>query len=164
MSFNFWDSILTLIIALLAFAVAIWQARRTAKLTLKAHQIQVIADAFREIRSPEFLAHYKRVLSFPGSERLPGGFESLSRRRKESTYAVCYFFEHLGVLVTRQLVSRDVLITTMRTLIVRSWDALAPAIEEELKFRRRTYRREAGPDFLPHFRQLAKMAREYQGG
>ena len=90
MSFNFWDSILTLIIALLAFAVAIWQARRTAKLTLKAHQIQVIADAFREIRSPEFLAHYKRVLSFPGSET-PGRIR-ITAEAPQREYLRCMLF------------------------------------------------------------------------
>jgi hypothetical protein len=169
MSASDWDSVLTLVIAFLSFvialtalAVAIWQARRTARLTLNAHQIEVIAHAFREIRSPQFLAHYKRVLASPRTERLAAGFESLPRRRKESAYAVCYFFEHLGVLVTRQLIPGEVLITTMRTLIVRSWDALEPAIEAELEFRAKTYPKEAGRDFLPHFRQLVKMARIQQ--
>jgi hypothetical protein len=91
MSFNSWVSIVSLVIALLALAVAAWQARRIARLTLNSHQIQVIADAFREIRSAEFLAHYKRILAFPKTERLAAGFESLPRRRKESAYAVCYF-------------------------------------------------------------------------
>jgi hypothetical protein len=161
MPFNSWVSILSLAIALLALAVATWQATRTARLTLNAHQIQVIADVFREIRSPEFLAHYKRVLAFSKTERLPAGFESLPRRRKESAYTVCYFFEHLGVLVTRKLIPEEVLITTMRTLIVRSWDALEHAIAAELDIRK-SYSEEAGRKFLPHFKALADMARVYK--
>ena len=44
---------LSLVIASLALVVATWQARRITRLTGNAHQIQVIADAFREIRSVE---------------------------------------------------------------------------------------------------------------
>ena len=65
---------LSLAVALLALTVTIWQAGRTARLTRNAHQIQVIADVFREIRSAEFLEHYKCILNFPKSERLEGGF------------------------------------------------------------------------------------------
>src|ERR1700759_4589847 len=104
MSFNSWVSILSLVIASLALAVTAWQAMRTARLTLDDHQIQVIADVFREIRSEAFRKHYRRILTFPNNERLPNGFESLHKRRKESAYAVCYFFEHLGVLATRALI------------------------------------------------------------
>lgn len=161
MSFNSWISILSLIIALLALAVAAWQARQTARLTLNAHKIQVIADAFREIRSTAFLEHYRRILSFPKTEKLAAGFESLPRRRKESAYAVCYFFEHLGVLVARELIPGDVLIPTMRTLIILSWDALKNAIDEELEARK-SYPEKAGHDFLPHFKELVRMAESQQ--
>lgn len=161
MSFNSWISILSLVIALLALAVAAWQARRTERLALNAHQIQVIADAFREIRSVAFLEHYKHVLTFPNTERSATGFESLHEYHKESAYAVCYFFEHLGVLVARNLIAGDVLITTMRTLIVRSWDALEHVIIAERKVRE-SYQEEAGRLFLPHFEQLAEMARTQQ--
>ena len=138
-----------------------WQAMRTARLTLDDHQIQVIADVFREIRSEAFRKHYRRILTFPNNERLPNGFESLPKRRKESAYAVCYFFEHLGVLATRELIPGDVLITTMRTLIVRSWDALENAINEERKVRK-SYSEEAGHEFLPHFEHLVNMAKTQQ--
>ena len=155
-------STLSLVIALLALVVAVWQARRTTRLTRNAHQIQVIADVFREIRSAEFLGHYRRILDFPKSEVLENGFNSLSEECEESAYTVGYFFEHLGVLVTRELVPGDVLITTMRTYIVRSWDALECAINAELKVRA-TYPQDAGRDFLPHFRKLCDMARTHQG-
>lgn len=152
-------STLSLVVALLALAVTIRQAGRTARLTRNAHQIQVIADVFREIRSAEFLEHYKRILGFPKSEKLEKGFESLDNDRKKSAYAVCYFFEHLGVLVTRDLMPGDVLITTMRTLIVRSWDALECAIKAERTLRGTTYPQDAGRKFLPHFEDLCKLAR-----
>jgi len=152
-------STLSLVVALLALTVTIWQARRTARLTRNAHQIQVIADVFREIRSAEFLEHYKCILDFPKSEKLEKGFESLDENRKKSAYAVCYFFEHLGVLVTRDLMPGDVLITTMRTLIVRSWDALECAIKAERTLRDTTYPPDAGRKFLPHFEDLCKLAR-----
>jgi hypothetical protein len=158
MTLSNWISILSFTVALLAFSVAFWQARRVARLTRNAHQIQVIADAFREIRSPSFLEDYRRVVDFPRDEVLESGFESLPSPRKESAYAVCYFFEHLGVLVTRQLIPEDVLIATMRTLIIRSWDALKPAIDAELAARRTAYPEYMGHDFLPHFRQLVDMA------
>jgi hypothetical protein len=159
MSSNILVSTLSLVIALLALAVTIWQAGRTSRLTRNAHQIQVIADVFREIRSAEFLEHYKRILDFPKSEKLEEGFESLDKDRKKSAYAVCYFFEHLGVLVTRDLMPGDVLITTMRTLIVRSWDALEYAINAERTLRATTYPQDAGSRFLPHFEDLCKLAR-----
>jgi hypothetical protein len=158
-----WVSVLSLTLALLALASTIWQARRAARLTRNSHQIQVIADAFREIRSPGFLEHYRRVLDFPEGEVLDAGFESLTGPRKESAYAVSYFFEHLGVLVTRQLVPGDVLIVTMRTLIIRSWNALSPAINAELAARKKAYPEHMGHDFLPHFRQLVDTAEHRQG-
>lgn len=159
MPLNSLISTLSLMVALLALAVTIWHARRTARLTRNAHQIQVIADVFREIRSAEFLEHYRRILDFPNSENLEEGFESLDKESKKSAYAVCYFFEHLGVLVTRNLMPDDVLISTMRTLIVRSWDALEYAIEAERAFRGTTYSQDAGHKFLPHFEELCKLAK-----
>src|ERR1700730_5383578 len=119
MTLGSWISILSLTIALLALSVTVWQARRTSRLPRNAHQIQVIADAFREIRCPGFLDHYRRVLDFSRDEIIDPGCESLRSPRKENAYAVVYFFEHLGVLVIRQLIPVDVLITTMRTLIIR---------------------------------------------
>ena len=53
----------------------------------------------------------------------------------------------------------DVLITTMRTLIVRSWDALEYAIDAERTLREATYPKDAGCKFLPHFEELCKLAR-----
>lgn len=158
MPFSNWVSILSLVIALLALATAVWQVRRTARLTNNANQILVIADVFREIRSPEFLKHYRRILDFPENEALEDGFESLGDPRKQSAYAVSYFFEHLGVLVTRQLIPGDVLIATMRTMIMRSWTALQPAIRAELAARKKAYPERMGHDFLPHFRELEKIA------
>lgn len=158
MDLTWWISSLSLTIAFAALVLTAWQARRTTRLTRNSHQIQVIADAFREIRSPGFLSHYRRVLDFPPDEVLEEGFESLDDTRKESAYAVCYFFEHLGVLVTRQLVPGDVLLVTMRTLIIRSWSALQPAIKAELAARRKAYPEHMGHDFLPHFRQLVLLA------
>lgn len=149
---------LSLLIALLALTLAARQARRITRLTANAHQIQVISDAFREIRSTEFREHYRRVLSFPRDQNYSGGLESLPISQRESAYAVCYFFEHLGVLVTRQLVSGEVLISTMRTLIIRSWKALEPAISAELDLRRMTYPDYLGHDFIPHFRLLVELA------
>lgn len=154
-------SSLSLSVAFLALVSALWQARRVARLTRNAHQIQVIADAFREIRSAEFLNHYRCVLNFPETESLPEGFDSLDDPRRESAHAVCYFFEHLGVLVTRRLVSGDVLISTMRTLIIRSWYSLQPAINAELAARKAAYPEHMGHDFLPHFQQLVCLAEEY---
>lgn len=153
-----WFSSLSLTIAFVALVSTVWQAGRIARLTRNSHQIQVIADAFREIRSPGFLRHYRRILYFPPEELLEEGFDSLDDLRKESAYAVCYFFEHLGVLVARQLIPQDVLIATMRTLIIRSWVALEPAIDAEIATREQAYPAYMGHDFLPHFRQLVVLA------
>lgn len=158
-----WISLISLAIAFFALVSTALQAGRIARLTKNSHQIQVIADVFREVRSAEFLDHYRRVLSLSQAEDLGRGIEALDIELRTSIYAVAYFFEHLGVLVTRQLISGDALIATMRTLIVRSWEALEPAIEAELRIRQLECPEHAGRAFLPHFRALAAMAGSHAG-
>lgn len=153
-------NLLSLGVALLALLVSLWQALRSAKLADHANQIQVIAEAFQQVRSPQFLAHYKVVLTCPQDQSVEGGFESLDEQLRESAYAVSYFFEHLGVLVVNNLIPSDVLLSTMCTLISRSWMALENAIRAEKALRELTYQNDVGVDFLPHFKALKELARE----
>jgi hypothetical protein len=139
------------------------------RVSSNANEIQAIADIFREVRSAAFRENFDAVIAWsnkcradPSLTDLPEGFASLEPRLRESAYAVSYFFEHLGVLVCRDLVPGDVLISTMCTPLVRTWDALRPAIDAELDYRRVHFEPRAGTDFLPHFRTLVRRIERWR--
>jgi hypothetical protein len=159
MDIGMWLSVLSLVVAGVAVAISARLAHRDTRVSSNANEIQAVADIFREVRSAAFRDNFDAVVTWsnkcradPSLADLPEGFASLEPRLRESAYAVSYFFEHLGVLVARDRVPGDILMSTMCTPLVRTWDALQPAIDAELEYRRSHFERRAGTDFLPHFR------------
>ena len=123
-----------------------------------ANEIQVVADIFRDVRSREFREKLDAILRCPPDGRLERGFESLDEPSRENAYAVSYFFEDLGVLVSNDLIRREIVLTTVSSILTRAWHALRPAIDAERDFRHRTYAKDVSPTFLPHFEALVLMA------
>jgi hypothetical protein len=138
--------------------VSWWQAHRNVRLASNAIEVQVVADIFRDVRSPEFRANLDAILRRPPPGDLERGFESLDESSRESAYAVSYFFEDLGVLVSNGLIRRDLILTTVSSILTRAWHALGPAIDAERAFRRHNYAGEVSPTFLPHFEALVTLA------
>lgn len=152
-------SVVSLILAAVALTVSWQQARRSTQIARHANEIQVVADIFRDVRSKDFRSKFDRVVANPpDGASLEGGFNSLQGEMRESAYAVCYFFEDLGVLVTHGLIRSEVILETVSSVLTRAWQALEPAITAEREYRQRTYPAEVSPTFLPHFERLVVMA------
>lgn len=158
-----WLSVLSLCLAVVALSVSWWQSHRGVAVAGNANEIQVVADIFRDVRSEEFRGKLDAVLKHSIDGPLDSGFESLGGLR-EDAYAVCYFFEDLGVLVTNGLIRRAIILDTVSSIMTRAWYALQPAIAAERAYRRRTYPAAVSPTFLPHFEQLVAMAVSRRSG
>lgn len=152
-----WLSVLSFGLAVVALSVSWWQSHRGVAVAGNANEIQVVADIFRDVRSAEFRIKLDAVLNHSLDDPLDRGFESLGELR-ENAYAVCYFFEDLGVLVTNGLIRREIILDTVSSIMTRAWYALLPAITAERAYRLRTYPTDVSPTFLPHFEQLVAIA------
>ncbi|MFC7484364.1 hypothetical protein ACFQX7_36070 [Luedemannella flava] len=84
-------SLLSVLLAGIALARTWWHTSRDVRISTTATEVQVVADLYRQVREPEFLAHLNAVLSCPKDLKLDKGFESLPDPVKKSAYSVCYF-------------------------------------------------------------------------
>jgi hypothetical protein len=152
----------SLIIALAAVAVAIWQVRASAKATERTNSLPIMSAAFDEFRSADFQGHLRRVWNEAPADVPESGFQALPDEWRGSAYRVAYFFEYLGLLVAYELAPRDSIIDFSANLVVRSWRALEPFIEAE-----RRYREGAGggvsSGFVSHFEHLVVLTMGQDG-
>lgn len=152
----------SLIIALAAVVVAIWQVRVSARASERTNSLPILSAAFDEFRSPEFQGHLRRVWNEAPGAVPEGGFQALPEEWRSSAYRVAYFFEHLGLLVAYELVPRDSIIDFSANLVVRSWRALSPFIKAEREFRTRTGNG-VSSGFVSHFEHLVALTMDENG-
>jgi hypothetical protein len=128
-------AVCSLVIAVSAVVVAVWQLRVNAKAAERTNSLPVMSEAFTEFRSVEFQGHLRKVWNEAPADVPDGGFMALSDEWRSSAYRVTYFFEYLGLLVAYELVPKDSVIDFSANLVGRSWRVLAPFIHAERAFR-----------------------------
>jgi hypothetical protein len=143
-------------IALIAVAVAVWQVRTSTKRAERALHLPIMTEIAREIRSSEFRQNViylqKTLLPVPDS----GGFESLPEEFREQAYKACYFFDYLGILAMYEIITEDMVVDLVGTRLMQTWATMRPYIEAEREYRRITYPPETPPGFLLHFQHLVE--------
>ncbi|MGH3870922.1 MAG: DUF4760 domain-containing protein [Pseudonocardiaceae bacterium] len=153
----------SLVIALVAVVVAIWQVRASAASAERSNSLPVASDAFKEFRSQEFQRHLRRVWDDAPSSVPEDGFKALPVDWRESAYAVAYFFEYLGVLVAYELVPENLVVDFSANLIGSSWRVLEPFIQKERMYRRRVCGSGISPGFVTHFEHLVALTLDSDG-
>ncbi|MGH3764651.1 MAG: DUF4760 domain-containing protein [Pseudonocardiaceae bacterium] len=148
----------SLIIALTAVAVAVWQVRAHLVAIEKSNSLPVASAAFNEFRSQKFRNHLFKVWRDAPSDVPEGGFEALAEKWRESAYEVAYFFEHLGILVAYDLVPEELIVGFSSNAVVRSWRTLEPFIQKEREHRKQGAYTGLSPNFVSHFEHLAAIA------
>lgn len=102
--------VMSVLIALAAVGVAVWQARHNARSSANANALPIIAALFNEVRSNEFRQHLKRLATEDPGDPPDGGFEGLPEEWRNSAYTVSYFFDYLGVLAANKIVDEKLII------------------------------------------------------
>jgi hypothetical protein len=148
----------SLIIALTAVAVAVWQVRAHLVSIEKSNSLPVASAAFNEFRSQGFRDHLIKVWSDTPSDVPEGGFEALPDNWRESAYQVACFFEYLGSLVAYDLVPEDLILGVSSNAVVRSWRTLEPFIQKERQHRQAYASAGLSSNFVSHFEHLAVIA------
>lgn len=124
-------------IALVALGFAAWQIRADRIGSEKSNSLPVASSAFNEFRSQTFQDHLRTVWNEAPSVIPEDGFQSLPTQWRNSAYEVVYFFEYLGILVAYELVPKELVVDFSANLIVRSWNALEPFIQQERLHRKK---------------------------
>jgi hypothetical protein len=88
---------------------------------------------------------------------------SKSRIYLEQAYRICYFFDYVGVLVSLDIISDELVISMMGTWIVQIWQVLEPFIERERKHRIDTYPPGVPPGFLVYFEHIVTRVLDLGG-
>src|SRR5947208_1724610 len=100
MIMNLLVSWISLLVSIGAVGAAIWATRRNSVSLLKSNSLRVTTEVFQQVRSVEFREHLAKVLAGIAEEPSEeGGIDQLSGEYRDSVYAVCYFFDYLGVLL-----------------------------------------------------------------
>jgi hypothetical protein len=147
-------SLASVLLALVAVCVSTWQARSNMQHARHSRALPVIAEIFKEFRSREFRESIHNLLVLPSDKMTGDGFLALPGDRREDAYKVCYFFDHIGVLVAFGIIREDVVIATMGTQIMQVWSAMFPIIESERACRSKTYPSDTPPGFLAFYEHL----------
>jgi hypothetical protein len=154
----------SLVIALIAVVVAIWQVRASAVSAERSNSLPVASEAFKEFRSQEFQAHLRKVWNEIPPNVPEDGFQSLPADWRDSAYQVAYFFEYLGILVAYELVPEDLVVDATANIIGRSWCALEPFIQKERIFRQKVAAISGiSPGFVTHFEHLVALTIDSNG-
>jgi hypothetical protein len=144
----------SLAIALAAVAVATWQVRAAAKSTERSNAIPVLSELSREVRSAEFRHSLVTLLTTTPEAPPAGGFDELPLDWREHAYRVCYFFDYLGVLVSKGIISANTIVSWIGTWIMRVWIVMQPCILAERRHRENAYPQHTPCGFLPNFENL----------
>jgi len=153
----------SLLVSITAVTVSIWNVRRDRVHALNSNATPVIAQAFQEYRSVEFRTHVSRVCDLVPKPPPAGGLDALPTDYRDSAYAVCYFFDYLGVLVAFGLIDQNIILGFMSSQITRTWHSLEDNINAERRHRSQAYRPDAPPGFLSYFEYLVKLVKAAGG-
>lgn len=156
-------TLISVFIAFFAVAVAVWQARRTAKQAEQIRSLPIISEAFREWRSAEFRRHKNVLLALDGTTPPDGGFDALPADIQESAYIWCYFCEYLGQLALYEIVPEEMIIGFAGTQILQLWGVLEPFIQSEREHRLQTLPPGIPPAFLAQYEHLVARIVERGG-
>ncbi|MEU4250627.1 hypothetical protein AB0F15_24795 [Amycolatopsis sp. NPDC026612] len=161
---NILVSWISLLASIGAVGAAIWATRRNSVSLLKANSLRVTTEVFQQVRSVEFREHLTKVFAGIGEDPPEGeGIDSLSAAHRDSVYAVCYFFDYLGVLLAFGMIEKDVILSSLGTHIMRAWYLLQPYIMAERVYRIRVCPSDAPTGFLVYFEYLVVLVRKSGG-
>ena len=154
---------ISLTIAVAAVAVATWQVRAAAKSTERSNAIPVLSELSREVRSAEFRYSLVSLLTNTPDDPPAGGFDELPPDWREHAYRVCYFFDYLGVLVSKGIISANTIVSWIGTWIMRVWIVMEPCILAERRHRESAYPQYTPCGFLPNFENLVGIIMQNGG-
>lgn len=144
----------SLLIALTAVCVAVWQVRASSKNSELSNALPIVSEIMHEWRSSDFRSDVLYIIEHSPRDKRGKGFGSLSIRWRDRAYRVCYFFDYVGVLASLGIVSDELVISMMGTRIIQIWQVLEPYIERERQFRAETYPQGVPPGFLVYFEHI----------
>jgi hypothetical protein len=157
-------SLTSIIIALAALWVAIWQTRENSRVSAVMNSSPIAADIWSEWRSEKFRQHMLKVVN---SKPLPdsdlGRMQDLPPDYRTSAYAVVYYFNQVGTLVAFGLVSENLVIGVLGSWIMQTWRALEPVIIRERRHRIDTYPADAPANFSDYFEHLVQRVLDLGG-
>lgn len=157
--FNF----ISLAVALGAVAVATWQVRMAARSSERTNAIPVLSEVSREVRSAKFRASLDKLLSETPDPPPPGGFKELPLDCREDAFRVCYFFDYLGLLASKGIISENTIVSWIGTWIMQVWIVMQPCILAERSHRLSTFPESTPCGFLPNFENLVRVIIERGG-
>jgi hypothetical protein len=146
----------SVLIAIAAVSVAIWQARANARAAEKSNALHIVSQIFGEWRSISFHKHRSLILYETIPMPMATAFESLPPEFRESAYIVCYFCDYVGMLRSFKIIKEDLIIGVMGTQLMQIWKAMEPYILEERKHRKETLPPDTPRGFLPYYEDLVK--------
>ena len=151
--FNF----ISLAIAVAAVVVATWQVRAAARGAERSNAIPVLAEMSAEVRSTQFRESLTALLTTVPDPPPSGGFKDLPPECRDHAYRVCYFFDYLGLLSSKGIISKETIISWVGTWIMQVWIIMQPCIMAERDYRQATFSGDTPPGFLPNFENLVRI-------
>jgi hypothetical protein len=156
-------SLISVVIALAAVYVAIWQVRENARNVAKSNSLPVLSQIARTWRSSEMRGHRDRLLRGLPAPPDGQGFAGLPDDFRDSAEQFCFFCEGLGLASLAKLVPEDFIISLMGTQIVEVWRVMEPHITDERDYRARVSAGCVPSEFLPHYEHLVARILESGG-
>lgn len=156
-------SFVSIVIALAALGVAVWQTRENSRLQDVINSSPIVVDIWDRWQTESFRQDVLVVVNEAPQTWPQEGIKGLSPDYRRSAYSVIYFFNQVGTLVVFNLVSEDLIVGVLGSWIVQTWRVLEPLIIKERELRAETYSADTPANFSDYYEHLAQRVLDLGG-
>jgi len=144
MDWNMISAISTAFMALVILITAIFAVLQLREIS-RSRKVTAFMNLSQFLQREEIREARRILIGTSGKN-----FEDWSKEEIEAAEKACSTYDVAGIMVSKKLIEKDLVVNEWRDSIIKCWEAAKPMIEE--------YRKKRGKDFWDDFEKLYKEA------
>ena len=144
MDWNMISAISTAFMALVILITAIFAVLQLREIS-RSRKVTAFMNLSQFLQREEIRRARRILIGTSGKS-----FEDWSEEEIEAAERACSTYDVAGIMVSKKLIEKDLVVNEWRDSIIKCWEAAKPMIEE--------YRKKRGKDFWDDFEKLYKEA------
>jgi hypothetical protein len=135
-------AVISLVISIISLAAAVYIGVKQYLTQRKANNVPVF-ELLKQIEDPTFLDNFDFITGELKDYDPDQGLIGMPAEARKKVLAVCYFFQHLAMIMYLDLIDERVFTAYFRARTVAVWAAVEPFVRKE-----RVLNPATGPEFL----------------
>ena len=146
-------TIISLLISVISLAVAAFVGVRQYVIQRNSNSVSAVFEILKHLQEPDFHDSYDFVVGELKNYDSAKGLVGLPVEVSRKVRSICYFFQHIAMLMLLDLIDERPFTAYFRARTVALWEAAGPFIETE-----RVLNAVTGPEFLTLLEAFAVKA------